>query len=118
MLFNGYDAELHAHARVWRRLQTDETMCDARLSLRVRGGLSNQRECIVNAGIAAHMLGVPLVLPRLDLIGRGNEQFAPKDAHMCTPGTVMRAGARLACCMISVTLRNSWAVLSGGLMGT
>ena len=65
--------------------QTDETMCDARLSLRVRGGLSNQRECIVNAGIAAHMLGVPLVLPRLDLIGRGNEQFAPKDAHYVHP---------------------------------
>ena len=52
-------------------------MCDAaRLSVRVRGGLSNQRECIVNAGIAAHALGLPLVLPRLDLIGRGNEQFA------------------------------------------
>ena len=63
----------------------ETTMCEARLSLRVRGGLSNQRECIVNAGIAAHMLGVPLVLPRLDLIGRGNEQFAPKDAHYVHP---------------------------------
>ena len=61
------------------------TMCEARLSLRVRGGLSNQRECIVNAGIAAHALGVPLVLPRLDLIGRGNEQFAPKDARYVHP---------------------------------
>ena len=60
-------------------------MCDARLSVRVRGGLSNQRECIVNAGIAAHMLGLKLVLPRLELIGRGNERFAPADPHYVQP---------------------------------
>lgn len=60
-------------------------MCDARLALRIRGGLSNQRECIVNAGIAAHALGLPLVLPRLELIGRGNERFAPEDAHYVHP---------------------------------
>jgi hypothetical protein len=51
----------------------------------IRGGLNNQKECIVNAGIAAHRLGLPLVLPHVDLVGHGNEQFEPTDAKYVKP---------------------------------
>ncbi len=47
------------------------------LQLHVRGGLNNQRECILNGVLAARALGVALILPRIDLIGRGNEKFEP-----------------------------------------
>ena len=47
------------------------------LRFTVRGGLSNQKECIVNAAIVAHALNMTLALPHIDLIGRGNERFEP-----------------------------------------
>ena len=50
------------------------------LSLDVRGGLNNQRECVINGIIAAAELGLTLVLPRVHPIGRGNEKYAPRDA--------------------------------------
>ena len=50
------------------------------LSLDVRGGLNNQRECVINGIIAAAELGLTLVLPRVHPIGRGNEKYAPHDA--------------------------------------
>ena len=59
--------------------------CTPILAITVRGGLSNQKECLVNAGIAASRLGVTLALPRFDLIGSGNEKFEPADAHYVTP---------------------------------
>lgn len=59
--------------------------CTPILSVTVRGGLSNQRECFVNAGIAASQLGVTLALPRFDLIGSGNEKFEPEDAQYVAP---------------------------------
>ena len=51
----------------------------------VRGGLSNQKECLINAAIVAHALNVTLALPHLDLIGRGNERFEPADAKYVGP---------------------------------
>ena len=55
------------------------------LRFSVRGGLSNQKECLVNAAIVAHALNVTLVLPHVDLIGRGNEQFEPPRAAYVKP---------------------------------
>ena len=55
--------------------------CRPVLSLAVRGGLSNQKECLVNAGIVARALNVTLALPHFDLIGRGNEKFEPSNAR-------------------------------------
>lgn len=40
---------------------------------------------MVNAVVVAHLLGVTLVLPRLDLIGRGNERFEPANASYVAP---------------------------------
>ena len=47
-----------------------------------------QKECIVNAGLAAHDLNLTLVLPHVDLIGRGNEQFEPRDTKYVGPYTI------------------------------
>ena len=55
------------------------------LKIVVRGGLSNQKECLVNAGIVAHALGVTLALPHFDLVGRGNERFEPENAAYVRP---------------------------------
>ena len=41
------------------------------LRLDVRGGLNNQRECIVNGIVAAHELGLHLVLPSAHPVGQG-----------------------------------------------
>ncbi len=59
--------------------------CRPVLSLAVRGGLSNQKECLVNAGIVARALNVTLALPHFDLIGRGNEKFEPSNARYVGP---------------------------------
>lgn len=61
--------------------------CFPVLSFDVRGGLHNQKECVVNAGIAAHQLGVALALPHLKLIGSGNEPFEPQGAKYVAPYT-------------------------------
>ena len=50
------------------------------LRLDVRGGLNNQRECIVNGIVAAHELGLHLVLPSAHPVGQGNEKYDPHDA--------------------------------------
>ena len=48
------------------------------LRLDVRGGLNNQRECIVNGIVAAHELGLHLVLPSAHPVGQGNEKCLNK----------------------------------------
>ena len=50
------------------------------LTLDVRGGLNNQRECVINGIIAASELNLTLLLPKLHPVGRGNEKYAPKAA--------------------------------------
>ena len=55
------------------------------LRFQVRGGLNNQKECLVNAAIVAHELGVTLALPHFDLIGSGNEKFEPSGASYVGP---------------------------------
>ena len=55
------------------------------LRMTVRGGLSNQKECLVNAAIVAHFLNVSLLLPNFDLNGRGNERFEPTGAKYVKP---------------------------------
>jgi len=47
------------------------------LQLRVRGGLNNQRECIINAAMMSRRLGLSFIVPNVDLVGRGNEKFEP-----------------------------------------
>lgn len=47
------------------------------LRVRVRGGLNNQRECLINSVLMARQLGLALILPDVDLVGRGNEKFEP-----------------------------------------
>ena len=59
--------------------------CRPVLMLKVRGGLNNQKECLINAGIVAHLLNVTLALPHLDLIGSGNEKFEPSTAAYIGP---------------------------------
>ena len=59
--------------------------CRPVLMLKVRGGLNNQKECLINAGIVAHLLNVTLALPHLDLIGSGNEKFEPATASYIGP---------------------------------
>lgn len=59
--------------------------CRPVLMLKVRGGLNNQKECLINAGIVAHLLNVTLALPHLDLIGSGNEKFEPATASYVGP---------------------------------
>ena len=62
----------------------DQPLCA--LQLRVRGGLNNQRECLVNAVLMARVLGLDgLISPRVDLIGRGNEKFEPPGAQYVSP---------------------------------
>ena len=55
------------------------------LRFEVIGGLNNQRECIQNGAIAAHSLGIGLLLPSVALVGHGNERFAPADASYQPP---------------------------------
>ena len=55
------------------------------LRISVRGGLSNQKECLVNAGIVAHALNMTLLLPHFDMIGLGNEKFEPNHTAYVGP---------------------------------
>ena len=55
------------------------------LALRVRGGLNNQRECILNGLLAARTLGLALIIPSIDLVGRGNEKFEPTSPQYVEP---------------------------------
>ena len=59
--------------------------CRPILRVTVRGGLNNQKECLINAGIAAKALNVTLALPHFDLIGHGNERFEPTGAKYIGP---------------------------------
>ncbi|KAL1525496.1 hypothetical protein AB1Y20_020352 [Prymnesium parvum] len=59
--------------------------CAPVLAVTVRGGLSNQKECVVNGGIVASRLGITFALPHLDLIGTGNEKFEPQGAKYVVP---------------------------------
>ena len=64
--------------RHYMALRERESACRPVLVFKVRGGLNNQKECLINAAIAAHLLShVTLALPHLDFIGRGNEKFEP-----------------------------------------
>ena len=63
----------------------DRQPAQCALSFQTLGGLHNQKECVVNAIIAAHSLGIPLQLPTLRLVGEGNEQFAPQHAKYRRP---------------------------------
>ena len=70
------------------------------LRLDVRGGLNNQRECIVNGIVAAHELGLHLVLPSAHPVGQGNEKYDPHDAKFegiygRQNATVMRPGGKM-----------------------
>ena len=70
------------------------------LTLRVRGGLNNQRECLINAILMARVLGLAGVLtPGIDLIGRGNEKFQPAAPQYVAPfNTSTCTGRPLAGC--------------------
>ena len=59
--------------------------CHPILKFAVRGGLNNQKECLVNAGIVARALNVTLALPHFNLVGHGNEQFEPANAKYIGP---------------------------------
>ena len=59
--------------------------CRPILVLAMRGGLSNQKECLINAAIAAHALNATLALPHFDLIGSGNEKFEPSNPAYVGP---------------------------------
>lgn len=59
--------------------------CRGILRFSIRGGLNNQKECLVNAGIVAHALNLSLALPHFSLIGHGNERFEPTDAKYVGP---------------------------------
>ena len=59
--------------------------CRAILKVGVRGGLNNQKECLINAGIVAHALNITLAVPHLDVVGHGNEKFEPANANYVKP---------------------------------